>query len=285
MAIDYNKLVGSEENDIPHSYSDRDSILYALSVGMGVDPLDRRVLPYVYEGAAAFQTLPTLASVLVPNQFPPDLGWDYAQVLHIEQRLQIFRPLPGSAELLINKRITDIFDRGPKLGAMFLFEADGRLAQDDTMLFTVGATIMARGDGGFGGPKGSGPPQQRVPRREPDLTCDLDTTAGQPLLYRLNGDRNPLHADPAAARAAGFDRPILHGLCTYGIACHAILKTICDYDHTLISGFDARFSQPVLPGDIVTTEMWQEGNVISFQCSVKERGVTVLKNGLCTLTT
>jgi len=105
----------------------------------------------------------------------------------------------------------------------------------------------------------------------------------QALLYRLNGDRNPLHADPAAAQAAGFQAPILHGLCSYGIACRAILKTICDYDFTLINGFDVRFSAPVYPGDILTTEMWQDRNVVSFRCQVKERDKVVLNNGKCTL--
>jgi acyl dehydratase len=105
----------------------------------------------------------------------------------------------------------------------------------------------------------------------------------QALIYRLSGDRNPLHVDPQVAGAAGFDKPILHGLCTYGIACRAILKTICDYDFTLITGFDARFSAPVMPGDLLTTEMWQERNVVSFRCTVKARDVIVIKNGKCTL--
>jgi acyl dehydratase len=154
---------------------------------------------------------------------------------------------------------------------------------------------VARGDGGFGGPKGKGIPPHRPPRREPDLSCDITTRRNQALLYRLTGDRNPLHADPAAARAVGFERPIaaaravgferpiLHGLCTFGVACKAVLQTICDYDYTLVHEFDARFSAPVLPGDTITTDMWQEGNVVSFACSVKQRGVVVLRNGKCTL--
>ena len=186
-------------------------------------------------------------------------------------------------DILINKRVAGAYDRGPKRGAMVLLEAEGRLAKDDTVLFTLGSTIVARGDGGFGGPAGSGPTPHRIPRREPDLSCDIDSRPYQALLYRLNGDRNPLHADPSLARQVGFRVPILHGLCTYGVACHAILQTICDYDFTLISGFDARFSAPVLPGDTITTDMWQDGNIVSFQCSVKERDSVVIKNGRCTL--
>jgi acyl dehydratase len=229
--------------------------------------------------------VPTLASAIVPDMFPPGLGWDYSQVLHAEQRLQLYRPMPPAAELLLDKRIADVFDLGPKRGAIFIFEVEGRLAKDDTVLFTLGATVLARGDGGFGGPSGSGPRPHRVPRRDADLRCVTGTRTDQALLFRLNGDRNPLHADPAAASKAGFEVPILHGLCTYGIACRAILQTICDYDHTLIEAFDARFSAPVLPGDTIVTDMWQDGNVVSFQCSVPERDVIVLRNGRCVLAT
>ena len=115
------------------------------------------------------------------------------------------------------------------------------------------------------------------------MSCDLPTRVDQALLFRLNGDRNPLHADPATARRAGFDVPILHGLCTYGTACRAVLKTACDYDHTKITGFDARFSSPVFPGETIVTDMWKDGNVLSFQCRLKERDAVVIKNGKCTL--
>ncbi len=269
--------------DIEYSYTDRETMLYALSIGLGRDPLDEKELSYVYEQRGPLKTLPTMASVLVQDLFGPDLGWDYGQVLHVEQRMSLYRPLPASADLLINKRVAAVYDLGPRRGASVLFEAEGRLAADDTALFTIGSSVLARGDGGFGGPRGSGPAPHRPPRREPDLVCDLATRADQPLWYRLNDDRNPLHADPAAAAAVGFDRPILHGLCTYGIACHAVLKTICDYDYTLIEGFDSRFSAPVLPGDTIRTDMWQDGNVVSFQCRAVERDVLVLRNGKCTI--
>lgn len=283
MPLDYDELMSKVQTDLPFSYTDADTMLYALSIGMGNDPLDQRELPYVYERGEPLKTMPTLATVLVPEMFPVGLGWDYSQILHSEQRMRLYRPLPPAADLLINKRVVDAFDRGPKLGALILLEAEGRLASDDTVLFTMGCSIVARGDGGFGGPKGKGIPPHRPPRREPDLSCDITTRRNQALLYRLTGDRNPLHADPAAARAVGFERPILHGLCTFGVACKAVLQTICDYDYTLVHEFDARFSAPVLPGDTITTDMWQEGNVVSFVCSVKERGVVVLRNGKCTL--
>jgi acyl dehydratase len=285
MALNYDELMATSVVDLPHSYSDTNSMLYAISVGMGRDPVMPRELPYVFEQGSPLHTMPSMATVLVPDMFPPDLGWDFSQVLHVEQRLELYRPLPPAGDLLINKRIAAAYDRGPTHGALVLFEAEARLARDDTALFTIGNTIMARADGGFGGPRGKGPAAHRVPRREPDLSCDLDTRPDQALLYRLNGDRNPLHADPELANRVGYPVPILHGLCSYGVACHAILKTICDYDFTLIRGMDARFSSPVLPGDTITTDMWQDGNVISFQCSVRERDVVVIRNGKCKLAT
>jgi acyl dehydratase len=283
MALNYDELMASSVDDLPLNYNDTEAMLYAQSIGFGRDPVDRRELPFVYEQGSPLRTVPSMASVLVPDMFPPDLGWDFTQVLHAEQRLALHRPLPPSGKLLINKRIVDVFDRGPKRGAMFLLEADGRLAKDDTAVFSLGMTVVARGDGGFGGASGSGPAPHRSPRREPDLSCESDTRIDQALLFRLNGDRNPLHADPNTARQAGFDVPILHGLCTYGVACHAVLKTICEYDDTLIVGFDARFSSPVMPGDTIRTDMWQDGNIVAFRCTAVERDVIVLRNGKCTL--
>jgi acyl dehydratase len=283
MALDYDKLMATKVVDLPLSYGDSEAILYALSIGMGRDPLDLKELPYVYEQGEPLKTVPTLATVLVPDMFPPGLGWDFSQVLHAEQRMRLYRPLPPKADLLIDRRVSEVFDWGPRKGALFLFEAEARLASDDTVLFTLGVTVMARGDGGFGGPSGKGPRPHRAPRRDPDLSCDIATRKDQALLFRLTGDRNPLHADPAVATRAGFGVPILHGMCSYGIACRAVLKTICDYDFSLIESFDGRFTAPVLPGDVITTDMWQDGNIVSFRCSVKDRDVIVLRNGKCTL--
>ena len=285
MALDYDHLMASAVNDLPLIYRDTETMLYAQSIGFGWNPVDRKELPFVYEQAQGLRSVPTMASVLVPEMFPPDLGWDFDQVLHAEQRLQLHRALPVSAELLVNKRVVEAFDRGPRRGAMLLFEAEGRMASDDTAVFTMGTTVIARGDGGFGGKPGSGPPPHRAPRRDPDLSCESRTRVDQALLFRLNGDRNPLHADPDVASRAGFDVPILHGLCTYGIACRAIMKTICDYDDTLIREFDARFSAPVMPGDTIRTDMWQDGNIVSFRCTAVERDLIVLRNGKCTLAT
>jgi acyl dehydratase len=283
MALNYKQLIAASAVDLEHAYGEADTMLYAQSVGLGRNPVDRKELGYVYEDGQLLRTLPTMATVLVPDLIPADLGWDYTQVLHAEQRLSLFRPLPPAARVVISKRVTDVYDLGPSRGAMILLEAEGRLAKDDTALFGVGSTVIARGDGGFGGEPGKGPAPHRAPRRPPDMSCELSTRTDQALLFRLNGDLNPLHADPATARAAGFPRPILHGLCTFGVACHAILKTICDYDPTLITGFDARFSAPVLPGDTLRTDMWQDGNIVSFKCTAVERDSLVVRYGKCTL--
>ncbi len=283
MTFDPEKLLARAESDLALTYTEKDAILYALSVGLARDALDSRELRYVYEGSGWLMTMPTFATVLIPDLFPPDLGWDFEKVLHCEQRLSVYRPLPPAAAIKVDKRIAAIHDLGKGKGAMLYFEAEGRLASDDTVLFTAGSTLLARGDGGFGGSRGDAPTPHRVPSREPDLACQLTTTSNQALLYRLNGDRNPLHADTGLAAAAGFQRPILHGLCSYGVACHAILKTVLDYDYTLIAEFDARFSSPVLPGDTIATDIWQDGNVISFECRVVERNVTVMKHGRCLL--
>ncbi len=283
MALNYDNLIASSVSNLQLSYGDAETMLYAQSVGFGRDPVDMKELSFVYEQGQPLRTVPSMASVLVPDMFPPDLGWDFAHVLHAEQRLTLHRPLPPAADLLVSKRIVDVFDRGPKHGAVILFEADGRLAKDDTAMFSLGMTVIARGDSGFGGRPGAGPPPHRAPRRDPDLSCDSSTRIDQSLLFRLNGDRNPLHADPRVAESAGFPVPILHGLCTYGIACRAILQTICDYDYTLINGFDARFSAPVIPGDTIRTNMWQDGNIVSFQCIALQRDAIVLRNGKCTL--
>jgi hypothetical protein len=148
MTLNYDEVMSKSVFDIPFTYTDTETMLYALSIGMGRAPLNSKELPYVYEQSGLLQTVPTLSTVLVPDMFPPDLGWDYSQVLHAEQRMQLYRPLPPAADLLIDRKVVDVFDRGPNRGALILLEAEGRLASDDTVLFTLGCTVMAKGDGG-----------------------------------------------------------------------------------------------------------------------------------------
>lgn len=282
MSSKYEALLATAIEDQPVSYADGDAMLYALGVGFCSSPGNVKELPYAYE-SPALKTVPTFASMLPPSDFLSNSGLDVPRVLLGGQRLELYRPLPAAADLLLNRRVLDIYDRGSAHGAMIVVQSEARLKKDDTAIFTLNSTLIARGDGGMGGPRGTPPELHVLPRRDPDLRCSSPTRPDQALLFRLSGDRNPLHADPAAAREAGFPRPLLHGRCTYGIACRAILNTICDYDHTLITGFDARFSAPVYPGDTLVTDMWQDRNIVSFRCSVKARNSIVLSNGKCTL--
>ena len=282
MSLKYEDLLATAIEDQPVSYADSDAMLYALGVGFCSSPDNVKELPYAYE-SPALKTVPTFASMLPPADFLADSGLQVAGILLGGLRLELYRPLPAAADMLLNRRVLGVYDKGMAHGALIVVQSEARLKKDDTALFTLNSTLIARGDGGIGGSKGAPPERHMLPRRDPDLSCSSTTRPDQALLFRLSGDRNPLHADPAAAREAGFPRPLLHGRCTYGIACRAILNTICDYDHTLITGFDARFSAPVYPGDTLTTDMWQDRNIVSFRCSVKARNSIVLSNGKCTL--
>lgn len=282
MPVTYDSLMSLKAVGDEFTYTDRETMLYALGVGMGRDPMNAAELPYVYENG--LKTIPTMASVIAWGQRTiGQAGINYLMVVHGEQRLTMHKPLPSSATIISDERVTAAVDKGPGKGALIYTEKVIRLKDTNELLCTTGGTIFARGDGGFGGPSTGGPEPHVLPERKPDAVCETDTRADQALLYRLSGDRNPLHSDPNIAKMAGYPRPILHGLCSYGTACRAVLHTICDYDHTLITGFDVRFSSPVFPGETIVTEMWKDGSVVSFRSKVKERDVVVLNNGKCTL--
>jgi acyl dehydratase len=282
VAISLEALQALEITDMRFAYGERETMLYALSIGMGRDPLDLRELPFVYEGDA-LQAVPTMAVVLASTGIIRKTGVDFTKVLHGEQRLTLHRRLPVAGELVANSRVAAVYDKGAGKGAVLLLETTARSAADNAPLFTFVMTIMARGDGGFGGPQGSGPEPHQLPDRPPDHIEAFTTRPEAALLYRLNGDRNPLHADPKAASRAGFERPILHGLATYGIACRALLRTACDYDAGRVRAFDARFSAPVYPGDEIVTDIWRDRDVVSFRCRVPGRDAIVLNNGRCLL--
>lgn len=284
MPIDYDALKAVATEDQPVSYDDRDALLYALSVGFGRDPLDRKELAYAC-GTPSLKTVPTLASVLLPDDFLRDCGWDHRSVVHGSLRLELYRPLPSAADLLVNRRVVAAFDRGGGRGSRIMVQSEARMAKDDAALFSLGTTLVAKDGGGMGGAFGDSPAPHALPGREPDLSSDIRTRRDQALLFRLSGGRSPVHVDPEIARTAGLERPVLQARCSAGIACRAILETICDYDYTLITGFDVRFTGPVYPGETLTTDMWQDRNIVSFRCSVRERNTVVLDNGKCTLVT
>lgn len=283
MPVTYDGLMSLKSEADVFSYGDRETMLYALGVGMGRDPMNEAELPFVYENG--LKTVPTLATVVAWGQRTiGQAGINYLMVVHGEQRLTVHKPLPASATIIADERVVAAVDKGAGKGALIYTEKVIRLKDTNEKLCTLGGTIFARGDGGFGGPSTGGPEPHAIPERKPDVSCETDTRVDQALLYRLSGDRNPLHSDPKVAKMAGFPRPILHGLCTYGTVCRGVLQTICNYDHTMIAGFDVRFSAPVFPGETIVTEMWKDGNVVSFRSKVKERDVVVINNGKCALT-
>ena len=290
MPIDYDDMMQSGATGLAARYDEKDVMLYALGVGFGRDPIDANELPFVYENAG-LKVPPTFASVINRGEAPPERQRmpqtsqiNFMMVVDGERRITMHKPLPPKCDVLADERYLDILDKGEGKGAVLIQERVVREAATGDKLFTIVSSIFARGDGGFGGKPQGGPELHAIPERAPDLVKDCDTRADQALLYALSGDRNPLHRDPAFAKAVGFPRPILHGLCSYGTACRAILSTVAQYAPEQIKQFDVRFSKPVFPGETLAVEIWADGNTISFRASVKERpGTVVLNNGLCLL--
>jgi acyl dehydratase len=223
-----------------------------------------------------------MATVLAyPGQWAknPETGIDWKQVVHGEQRLLLHKPLPAAATVVGRTAIEDIIDKGAGKGAIMYSERAILEKTNGERIATIEQTTVCRGDGGFGGPPREQRPPHPIPDRAPDTVCDLPTRPEMALIYRLSGDPNPLHIDPQIARAAGFQRPILHGLGTFGVAGHAILKCLCGYDPSRLTAMAARFSAPVFPSETIRTELWRDGNVVSFRSRVIERDVVALNNG------
>jgi acyl dehydratase len=258
---------------------------------MGRDPMDEKELPFVYENNG-LKVVPTFASVINRGEAPPEQqrmpqksNINFMMVVDGERRITFHKPLPPRCEVVSDERYLDILDKGEGKGAVLIQERVSRDAASGDKLFTIVTSIFARGDGGFGGKPQGGPQPHEIPDRAPDLVTECDTRPDQAFLYALSGDRNPLHRDPAFAKMVGFPRPILHGLCSYGTACRAVLGALAEYQPERIRQFDVRFSKPVFPGETLVMELWQDGGTISYRASVKERpGTVVLNNGLCLLT-
>jgi len=278
MAINYDEIMKLESGPWTVTYSDRETMLYALGLGMGIDPLNANELPFVYENG--LKVLPTQATVVAwDNQLLANSGANFIMVVHGEERLKVHAPLPAEGTIECRGKITGCYDKGAGKGAIILADTEIRDKASGQLLVTIGMTIFARGDGGFGGPAGGGPEPHKLPERAPETAIAYKTLESQALIYRLSGDRNPLHADPNFAQMAGFPRPILHGLCTYGNACRAVVEAYCDFDPTRIVEFNARFSAPVFPGETLETQMWRDGDVVSFRTRVVERDVIAINNG------
>lgn len=282
MPVTYEQLMALQHRDLQVEYTEKDTILYALSVGAGMKGVDEAALPFVYEGRQ-MRTLSSMATLLMRAPVLSS-GLDMRGVLHGEQRVTLHRGIPPKGRLLVDAGVSQVFDKGAGKGAVVVFASKARLPSGEPV-FTTETVILARRDGGLGGPAGRLPDPHPIPGRAPDLTVPIGTRPDQALLYRLNEDRNPLHADPELARRAGFPAPILHGLCTYGMACHALTATVCGHDSDRIRSFDVRFASPVFPGELIELDAWMDGSTVSFRCRVPARQVVVLDHGRCILAT
>lgn len=278
----YPEILAIQPSPGMFTYDDHYTMLYALGLGAGADARD---LPLVYE--KNLRVLPTMAVMMAQSsgEFLDRGELDYSMIVHGEQRLTIHKPLPPTGRMASTSRLLSVVDKGKEKGALLNIEADIADAASGALHATATMTLFCRGDGGFGGPASGDLPLHTRPDRPHDLELSLPTLPQQAAIYRLSGDRNPLHIDPEIARAVGFPGPILHGLCTYGIACRAIIRACCDDDPARIAQFDVRFSSPVYPGETVTTRIWRDGDDLSFECLVLEREATVIRNGFCKLAT
>lgn len=287
MPIYYPDILQQATPAQPFYYGDRDVMLYALGVGLGgADPLDPKELAFTYE--KNLKVVPTAVTVLADQvvrkakaQVPDGVRfstWDMLKVLHGEQKVELHRPLPADGHFNVESKVVGAFDKGADKGGLVVQKTFWRDAAGEKVA-TLTTTLFARGDGGFGGPTEGAPVPHQRPDRAADLSLELPTRADQALLYRLNGDRNPLHVDPDVARQAGFHAPILHGLCTYGLTCRAVLQGMLDYDAESILSHEVRFTSPVYPGETITVDMWRDGKVISFEARVEARDTYVIRNG------
>lgn len=284
--IDYDKLMARTFAPVEQTYTTRDTILYALGLGLGADPMNPAHLRATYEGNAGFCALPSMVNVLAGPGFwaiEPDTGLTWQKILHGEQSFTLHAPLPTEGTLVGETRITGIIDKGAAKGAQIYSERRLTDKASGQLIATVTATSVARGDGGFGGPSGPVKEVHQMPETDPEVAFEHETLPGQALIYRLSGDFNPLHADPEVATGAGFKMPILHGLSTLGVAAWSITAALAEGDPGAIRHLQLRFSAPVYPGETIRTEMWREGADVTFRARAVERDVIVLNNGLARL--
>lgn len=280
MAFDPHRLLNWEFSDQHVEINARTSILYALGVGLGINPTDPRELNYVYE--RDLRVLPTLATALGSPGFwisNPESGVAWQKVVHAEHRLTVHRSLRPGDHLVARSRVTEVADRGKQKGAVIRVQRD-LVRQDGGLQSTQVLTMLARGNGGFGGPPPARSLVQFPTHRDPDEIVDRAVSTQAALIYRLSGDFNPLHADPEIARAAGFSRPILHGLCTYAVAAWSLALGLANSEARRIRHLSARFTAPVFPGETIRTEMWRtNADEACFRSIALERKAVVLDAG------
>jgi acyl dehydratase len=283
MPVDPKKAMAATMASGKGSWEQDDVILYHLGCGAGYQkPTDKKELEYTYE--ANLKVLPSFGVIPVFGAMGgmagvPGIEINFMMVLHGEQDLEIHRPIPTSAKVVNQPRIAGIYDKGK--AALIVIEVDTTLESGEK-LFTNRFGIFARGEGGFGGEPGP-KTANNAPERAPDLIVESPTMPQQALIYRLSGDKNPLHADPDFAKMGGFDTPILHGLCSYGIVCKAAVDGMLDGDVNKVARYQARFSGVFYPGETMVTSMWKEGNQIILAAQSKQRQAAVIGNAAITL--
>jgi len=283
VPIDIDRLMQFSPPSARQVLNPRDIAFYALSIGMGHDPCDARQLPFV-DPLRGPVVMPAMVLVMAHPGFylaDPESGVDPKAVLHVEQEFALIAPLPAAGEVVSRTRITGVVDKGAGGPALILSDTELRDAAGNPFA-RLNRTTFVRGGGGFGGTVGVAisDPVWPIPEGQPDHVVDLATSPEQALFYRLNGDLNPLHSDPDLARQVGFERPILHGLCTMGVLCHALLRALGDYSAESMRGVSLRFSKPAYPGETIRTEIWSDG---SFRARVVERDVVVVDRGFARL--
>lgn len=280
MPFDPQYLLSLPPRTTTQQFTRRDTLLYALGVGAGQES-DPAELKFVYEGA--LEALPTMAVVLgYPGfwQKEPEYGIDWRRVLHAEQSVTFHSPLPVEGTIRGELTIDEIIDKGLETGALLYSSRRVFEAQEDRLLATVRQVSFLRGDGGQGGSAAVSPRPHILPTGDPDLRIELTVRPEQALLYRLSGDYNPLHADPDVAIQAGLERPILHGLCTYGMAGRVLLRQLCGNEPKYMKRLDCRFTAPVYPGEQLEMSIWREGDRQAFfRVNVVGRNVVALDNG------
>ncbi|MHC9296993.1 MaoC/PaaZ C-terminal domain-containing protein [Mycobacterium sp. LTG2003] len=281
MPIDLDKALGAELEPIEFSWTSSDIQLYHLGLGAGADPMDQRELRYLVDDTP--QVLPTFGNVAVsfhmtepPKVQFPGIHIELSKVLHASEAVSVPGPIPTSGTAKSVQRFTEIWDKGK---AAVIVSESTVTDPDGTVLWTTKRSIFARGEGGFGGERGPSTSVE-IPDRAPDIEISLPTLPQQALLYRLCGDRNPLHSDPAFAAAAGFDRPILHGLCTYGIGCKAIVDNLLDGDVSQVASYGARFAGVVFPGETLQANIWKEDGRFVGVLTAPSRDNTVVLSGV-----
>jgi acyl dehydratase len=281
MPVDREKAVGASLPEREGGWVPDDVILYHLGIGAGVPATDANELEYTYE--KDLKVLPSFV-VVAGGRRPRDPGvhgfkipgveFNLAQLLHGEQDIEIHKPLPTSAATRTRGRVADVFDKGKAALVILEYETEDESGEK---LYTTRMGAFIRGEGGFGGPAGPQPGNE-PPERDPDGVVESHTLPQQALLYRLNGDKNPLHADPEFAKMAGFDRPIIHGLCSYGIACKAVVDSALRGDPTRVARYQARFRGVAFPGETYLTSWWREGDRILLSVKSKQRDAAIISN-------